>query len=58
MAPIVEDGGDVLIESGAILETLLNVKAYMDRLEGPGLPAHARHDSAARLASDLIRGPT
>jgi glutathione S-transferase len=24
MAPVVEDGGDVLIESGAILETLLN----------------------------------
>lgn len=43
MAPVVEDGGDVMIESGAILETLLN-RYGKGRLRPPvGSSEHIRY---------------
>jgi glutathione S-transferase len=43
MAPVVEDGSEVLIESGAILESLLN-RYGQGRLRPPlGTPEHARY---------------
>lgn len=43
MAPVVEDGGDVMIESGAILETLLN-RYGEGRLRPPvGTREHVRY---------------
>lgn len=43
MAPVVEDGGDVMVESGAILETLLNRYGEGRLRPAVGSPAHVRY---------------